>query len=452
MKPIQTLILLTGLSVALAIRAAEQPQPADSPASEKPAAQNPPSQAAPAQPDQPSTTPIAPALPTEPPTPPANAVATAEAAQPAPAEMGTNGLRLNFRGAPLDLVLDKLSEAFGFTIVKEVQPRGTVDVWSNQPLSKEEAVDLLNSVLNRNGYAAIRNERTLTIVNKDEAKTKSVPVKTASKPEDIPKNDEIATYVIPVRFVEVAQLIKDLQPLVSTLTPLTANESGNSIVITDTQANIRRVAEVIHDIDMGAESFTEVRVFPLHNADAQETADMLGSLFPDDSRSGSQAPVQFGFGGFRRFFGGGGGPGGFGGNQGGNTGSSGGSDQRLKKRARVIAVADLRTGSVVVSAAKDLMDQIADVISELDGNHTGNTTVTVFSLNNCDPQEAQQVLQDIFQKNNTPNNRNNMLQSDAFTSRAQQNVQSTSTSTSSSRTGSGFGGSTGGRGMGSALP
>jgi len=42
-------------------------------------------------------------------------------------------------------------------------------------MTKDEAVDLLNAVLNRNGYAAIRDGRTLTIVSKDDAKTAIFP-------------------------------------------------------------------------------------------------------------------------------------------------------------------------------------------------------------------------------------------------------------------------------------
>ena len=43
-------------------------------------------------------------------------------------------------------------------------------------------MDLLNSVLNQNGYAAIRNGRTLTIMDKNDAKTRDIPVKTGNDP------------------------------------------------------------------------------------------------------------------------------------------------------------------------------------------------------------------------------------------------------------------------------
>jgi general secretion pathway protein D len=360
-------------------------------------------------------------------------------------ENSTNGLRLNFRGVPLDMVLNYLSEAAGFII--NIKPgtstRGKVDVWSSQTLSREEALNLLDTVLNQNGLAAIRNGRTLTIVNRDEAKTHDIPVRLESDPKKIPRTDEIVTQIIPVRFVEVGQLIKDLQPLVSTQTTMTANEAGNAIVITDTQANIRRVAEIIQDIDMGAEAVTQVRVFRLTNADPTETADLLSNLFPDDSKAGGggQSPI---FGAFASRFAsrfGGGPPGGGGG---GGGGAGGGGDQRIKKRARVIAVADQRTSSVVVSAAKELMEQIEGVIEDLDKDHRSKQTVRIYQLQNADPQEAQQVLSDIFGKNNTQNNRNNANQNDPLVNRSTTQNQQNNAATRSTTGSSGSRGVTGG--------
>src|SRR6185503_12745799 len=124
----------------------------------------------------------------------------AAATNPAPNGAAEKQLRLNFRGVPLEMVLNYLSEAAGFIIVLETRVEGKVDAWSNQPLTKEEAVEVLNTVLNKNGYAAIRNGRTLKIVSRDEAKTKDIPVRSGSKPEDIAKTDEMVTQIIPVQY------------------------------------------------------------------------------------------------------------------------------------------------------------------------------------------------------------------------------------------------------------
>jgi len=381
--------------------------------------------------------------------------AASSAAAPAPGEPALNDpnmLRMNFRGASLDMVLNYLSEAAGFII--NIKPgttvRGKVDVWSSQPLTREEALNLVDTVLNQNGLAAIRNGKMLTIVNRDEAKTQNVRVIQGSDPKDIPVNDEVVTQIIPVRFVEVSQLLKDLQPLVSMQTTMTANDAGNAIVITDTQANVHKVAEIIKAIDTGAEEFTEVRVFRLTNSDPVEMQDLLSNLFPDDTRSGNaaaQSPFQNSgiFGRFASRFGGGFNPGG--GQPGAATPASGGQNQRIKKRNRVITVADQRTASVIVSASRDLMDQIGDVITELDANPQGRQTVHVISTQNIsDPQQVMTVLSDIFQRNNTTqNSRNSANQNSALQNRS--STQSQQQNGSTSRTGN-----TGSRSSTTSLP
>ena len=366
----------------------------------------------------------------------------------APPLTGTNAdeLRMNFRNAPLDMVLNYLSDAAGFIIVLDTQVRGNVSVISSHPMTKDEAVDLLNSVLNKNGYAAIRDGRTLTIVNKDDAKTRDIPVKVESDPQKIPKNDEIVTQIIPIRFVEAEQLTKDLSPFVSSQATIVANEAGNSIVITDTQSNIRHLAEIIRAIDNSAEAETEIRVFHLKFANPADVATELGNIFPSSSSGGgTQAPTRFGGG----FGGPGGGGGGFlarmmGGGGGQAAGGSGSSNDRIKKATQVTAVADARIQSVIVSGPKDLMEEIAGMMKDLDVPSQRDQKVYVFHMNNGDPQQAAQVLQTMFQSSSTSRSGSS---SSTTTSPLMQRVQNNSTTTSSSSSGtSGFGGTTGGGG------
>ncbi|MBC8097390.1 MAG: hypothetical protein H7Y43_16415 [Akkermansiaceae bacterium] len=344
---------------------------------------------------------------------------------------GTNGLRLNFRNAPIDLVLNYMSEAAGFIIELDTNVRGTVSVISSQPMSKDEAVDLLNSVLNRNGYAAIRSgERTLKIMDKAAAKLNN-PVRIGNEPGGIPNNDEMVTQIIPIRYVEASQLVTDISPFVSSGATIIANQAGNSIIITDTQSNIRHLVEIIKAIDSSAEDVTEVKVFRLRYADPTETASLLSGLFPD--QTGAQAPIRFGG---RGGGGGGGGRGGgfnpfaaaFGGG-GGNQGGANPQNDRIKKRNSVVAVPDARTSSVVVTATKDLMEQITEMVSQLD--HPGKAQrMEVIRINNADASEILSVLQDTVGATSSRNSRN--TQSSPFQSRIQQNQNSSGSSSSSS--------------------
>ena len=372
MKTMKNLFLLANFAAALLITATGQ-QPDTAKDGKKPAAA--PPNAAEQTPNPPADKPAAetggnagddqPASPSgKEAVPPGN-----QAAAPL-RQNGDSGLRLNFRGVPLEMVLNYLSDAAGFII--NIKPgtdvKGRVDVWSNQPLSKDEAVDLLNTVLNQNGFAAVRKERTLTIMSRKDAKTEDIPVRRGNEPKDIEKNDEMVTQIVPVRYANATQLTKDLLPLLPSGAEMTANESANALVITDTQANIRRMTEIVQALDTSISSISAVRVFPLKFADAKDLATAVKEVFQTPTQQNNNNPAaRF----FARFGGGGGGRGG--GFPGGGAFPGGGGDQNgtgtseaRTAASRVVAVADERSNALVVSAPDEFIPTIEQLVKELD--------------------------------------------------------------------------------------
>ncbi len=317
-------------------------------------------------------------------------------------------LRLNFRGVPLEMVLNYLSEAAGFVILPgQADVKGKVDVWSNQPLSKDEAVQLLNTILNQNGYTALQKGRTLQIVNNKDARVQDLPVHSGNDPQNIPKTDQMVTQVIPIRYVNAAQITKDLEPLLTDYAKLTANESGNALVLTDTQSHIRRMTEIIRALD-SFPGVTSIRVFPLQYADAKELASAIKDLF-QPAQSNNQGGGRNAF--FNRFGGGGGGgfPFGGGGGPGGNRGggAGGGSTGGPAQNAKVTAVADERTNSLVVSAPEDVMPSIEDLVKQIDVNASDVTELRVFHLVNADPVEVTDIFSQLFPDDSKANEQQN---------------------------------------------
>jgi len=384
-------------------------------------------------------------------TPASTAPASPDQATPAPTPAvtmeapvieggSTNGIHLNFRNAPLDTVLNYLSAAAGFHIVLESSVSGTVSVISSQPLTKDEAVDLLNSVLNKNGLALIRDGNILTVLRQSDAVGRNIPVKVWNNDvNSIPNNDEIVTQIIPIRFVEARQLLTDISPF-NTAQRIVANEAGNSIIVTDTQANIRHLAEIIKAIDSSAEGETEIRVFTLKYANPSDVATLLGSVFPSQN-GGAQNPIRFGGGGPGGFRGGGGNP--FAAFLAGQSGTASSSQNRIQKQTQVIAVADARTQSVVVTASKDLMDQIAEMMDKLDVPSSRDQDVYTVNVATGDPQQILQVLQSTFPANATSRNSSTTSQSQnsALQQRQQYNANQQGTSSSSTGLGTTTGGS-----------
>jgi general secretion pathway protein D len=410
---------------------------------------------------------VAPAIPAAAPTGP-SAAPTAPAADPAtvvppapPARASNGGLRFNFRGAPLETVLNYMSDAAGYVIVLETPVRGTVDMWSSQSVSREEAVQLLNIALNKNGYTATAQGRTLVISSKDDAKKKNLPIRTGNDPEEIPSNAEMVMQIIPLRHIDATQAARDLGTLLPGSSTITPNQDSNSLVVTDTNINLKHVVELVSALDTSIDTVSTMRIFKLKNADPYEMAQLVTNLYsaptqgPTANRAG-QAGQGFGrggiggfgglggggfgqalaaagaFGGGRGGIGGGGGLGG-GGGRGGAAGRTGSSNRFVP----VVAVPDPRTYSVIVTASKDAMPDIADMITQLDSSPARKQKVFVYTMENADVKQVESTLKNLFQSNSARTTNNN--QPDALTSRATANAQNSNSNNLQLGTSSGGG-------------
>jgi general secretion pathway protein D len=378
MKLASTLIITVGLTAALCAIAADpaqntQPKPASLSVSEVGDLQTSPASAAPAAQTQASPT----------------------ASEPAPAQGNAEDrLRLTFRNAPLNLVLDYLSDAAGFIINKETEVKGTVDIYSKHPVTKAEAVDLLNSALNKNGYALVQDGRILNIISIENAKTADTGVAVVSSPDDIQKSDEVVTRIIPVRHANATQLMQNLQVLLPTTATLSVNESANSLIMVATKTQIHRMLEIVHALDTSMASIATIKVFPLNYADAKQLATIIQQIYAPDASSQNQGgPRGRMFAMFARRFGG----------QGGQQANN---NQANAAGSRVVAAADDYSNSLIVSAPADLMTTISDMVDQIDKPMTDVTEIRVFHLKNADPTELADQLSQLFPDQSQSNNRN----------------------------------------------
>ncbi len=298
------------------------------------------------------------------------------------------GILLNFKDTPVETVLDYLSEAAGLVVVYDYTLNDRVSVISKQPLDTKEAVSLINTILKEKGYTAIITGRTLKIVSLAEAKKMNIPVRTGADPEKIIPGDDIVTYIIPVKYAEAANLKENISSLISETADFTANSDTNTLIITDTTANIRRLAEIIKSIDTYVATVSEIRVFHLEYAEAESTAELINDMFEENTQSGQSAGNS---GRVRNVI------------QarmpGGPPFSEQGQVSQSAKgalNANITAKADERTNSVVVSAPQDSMNVIEKLIADLDADSSEGQSVFVYPLKNARADNLEEVLSNLF--------------------------------------------------------
>jgi general secretion pathway protein D len=339
---------------------------------------------------------------------PGNTVAQQESSVPPsetkakPVEVVKNGgvkVKLNFQDAPLQTVLEYLSDAAGLTIISnEPIYDSRITVISRQPIPLADAVSLINSILKEKDLTTILRGKTLKVVTLAKAKTENIPVYSGQDPDDVVPSDDIVHYVVPVSHVTATALKENLKVLLPDYASLEANEDGNALIITDTMANIKRLMQIVKALDTHMATVAEIRVFRLINADATSAANLINTMFQQQQSSsrnqqGPRNPIEMMMQGMR-----GRGPG-SGGGSGSETSSQnqGGSSVNVQ----VVAAADDRTNSVVVRGPADALNIVANMVKQLEDTTAKVAGVKIFQLRYADALNTAEMINQLFGQEQT---------------------------------------------------
>ena len=234
-------------------------------------------------------------------------------------------LQFNFRDASLETILRYVSSVTGWIFVQEKATTGTITAVSDADVPVSKCLDFLNSALRQHGRVILnpyspalpREGQTLKVMDVADAMKRGVEIYVGADVESIPLTDQVRTQIIPLKAVNVIDVQKELgDVLKSALAGSSDGSSGtlaistysNSVILTGRSEGINRAARILRVIDVSASAELKIKVFPLRNADATETAKTLNDVFKKETmkaETGTANPMSNIF----RMFGGGGGHG-----------------------------------------------------------------------------------------------------------------------------------------------
>ncbi|UCC69415.1 MAG: type II secretion system secretin GspD [Armatimonadota bacterium] len=183
---------------------------------------------------------------------------------------------MEFYGTDIDHVLRLLSREAGVNIVKSDQVTGTLTVISPEPVSLEEAFQILNEVLAVRDFAMVRSSSGgYKVVPRAEAMRMPLPMRFGSLPEDVPAGDDLITQVIPLANLDATDVTARIEGMLSE-TARVIPTSTNSLIVTDSAGNIQQALRII--AEMERELSGGLRVFQLYYHDAEEMAQLVDTL------------------------------------------------------------------------------------------------------------------------------------------------------------------------------
>lgn len=311
---------------------------------------------------------------------------------------GSRLISMSFQEAELDSVLDFFSRATGYTIVKDADLKGKVSIISQRDIPIEQALSVLDSILTIKGYAAVVNERIIKIVPIESAKQENSEIKVGSDPLKIEPGDTIVTQIMPLSYTSASQIVKDMKEFIPKYGVMIAHARNNTLIVTATSSNVRRLAQIIKELDVPISDLIKAEVFVIKYRDATNLATVIEKLFekPKETTAAEQAQIDR----TRRMRGG---PqfgpdfGPQGGGEIATESSTAASSERLQIMGDVKVVADKDTNSIVVSANQENLNLIREMIDKLDIATTSQAETRIFSLEFADAGDLAQKLNSAFQ-------------------------------------------------------
>ncbi|SFM42762.1 type II secretion system secretin GspD [Marinobacter zhejiangensis] len=184
--------------------------------------------------------------------------------------------RLNLKDADIRAFVTQVADITGYSFVVDPRVKGKVTVLSSTPMNKDEIYDLFLAVLHVHGFTAIPGEDVIKVIQQVDAKQLAENLEGF---ETVP-SEQLVTQVIQVNNANALELVPILRPLVAKYGHLAAVAAANALIISDHQANIERIQEIVNELD--SPSQYEVEVIQLREAWVGDMVTLLQELAPSE--------------------------------------------------------------------------------------------------------------------------------------------------------------------------
>ncbi len=199
---------------------------------------------------------------------------------PAPTSSGPELISLDFNDVELNVVIDTISRMTGYNFIYDDRVRGRVTIVSPTEVTIDQAFAVFESVLKVKGFSLVLGPgNTYKVIPIRDVKESSIDtIRGAARS---PNRDRFVTRLIPLRFIDAEAITNTIKPLVSKDALIVAYPPTNTIIVTDSESNIRRLMQILDAIDV--ESFRqELAVIKIEHAEAATLGDQLSEIYGAD--------------------------------------------------------------------------------------------------------------------------------------------------------------------------
>lgn len=253
-----------------------------------------------------------------------------------------------------------------------------VTIISHKPVSAEAVYEAYLAALEVNGFSLSRSGTNAKIVKSTEAAQNPIQVNTS---KSIPYTDQIITQLIPLENISVSDVNSIVTGIVSKNAKVVAYNPSNTLIITDVAHNLRKVYQLLSELDVAAPKAT-LEIVPVIHADAAEIKTLIEELYGTEEQQQTTTTSRTSRRRTRRSR---------------AKSTSGSADaQSAGKASKYInkVLADERTNALIVLANEQGHQTVRDLLDKLDVDPEGlnESRIYVVRLENAKAEEVAQVL------------------------------------------------------------
>jgi general secretion pathway protein D len=280
---------------------------------------------------------------------------------------------INFQDVDIPVLARFISDITNKNFIVDEKVRGKVTIISPHKVTADEAYTVFQSVLQVKGFTTVPGRGVIKIVPSRDAKQIGLPM--LSNGSLAAAGDEFITRLVPLRYATATDMAPILQPMVSQDGLVIPYGATNTLIVTDSAVNVRRLLGMLEELDVeGNERVTEV--IQLTHAFAGDLAKKIEEIMKEQTGSEGASGVPR----IRPV------------TTTGNTPPTGGGSSNS-----VRVLPDERTNSLIVMSNPLDLKTVRRLVARLDAPlPPGTSKIHVYPLKHANAEEMLPVLADLI--------------------------------------------------------
>jgi len=270
---------------------------------------------------------------------------------------------IDFPNAEIKDIIKAISKlaSKNFILDRKIENR-RITIMSPTPVTKQEAYNAFLSALYANDLTVVSIGKFLKIVEAKAALQSNIRVFVG---DYAPPSEEIVTVLYPLRYLNAEEIQRFLTDLVPRNGRINAYPNTNTLVMTDTGVNLRRIIAILKSIDIPGHE-DQLESLPIRYASAKQIAQLIDEIL--DAQNGAT--------------------------RGARPGAARGQPQKTRGGGIITKIVpDDRTNSLVVLANGRGVEELKNLVAKLDtSNAAGGGNIHIYYCKNAVAEELAATI------------------------------------------------------------